>query len=119
MPVTVDWLNRIAVTSCRGTVAPADHGERQAGLMRRRSVRESTPRSEFAGFRFPPDVIILAVRWYLRYGLSYRDVEELLAETGHRGRPCHGLSVGAAVYSAADRCGQAVSTRRRRSLVCG
>jgi IS6 family transposase len=23
-----------------------------------------------------------AVRWYLRYGLSYRDVEELLAEHG-------------------------------------
>src|SRR4051812_34466490 len=36
----------------------------------------------FAGFRFPPDVIVLAVRWYLRYGLSYRDVEELLAERG-------------------------------------
>jgi IS6 family transposase len=27
-------------------------------------------------------VILLAVRWYLRYGLSYRDVEELLAERG-------------------------------------
>ena len=38
--------------------------------------------SSFAGFRFPPDVIMLAVRWYLRYGLSYRDVEELLAERG-------------------------------------
>jgi transposase-like protein len=25
-------------------------------------------------------VITLAVRWYLRYGLSYRDLEELLAE---------------------------------------
>jgi len=36
----------------------------------------------FAGYRFPPDVILLAVRWYLRYGLSYRDVEELLAERG-------------------------------------
>jgi transposase, IS6 family len=36
--------------------------------------------SVFAGFRFPPDVISVAVRWYLRYGLSYRDVEELLAE---------------------------------------
>ncbi len=39
-------------------------------------------RSEFAGFRFPPDVITVAVRWYLRYGLSYRDVEELPAERG-------------------------------------
>jgi IS6 family transposase len=27
-------------------------------------------------------VIVVAVRWYMRYGLSYRDVEELLAERG-------------------------------------
>ena len=38
--------------------------------------------SAFAGYRFPPEVIILAVRWYLRFGLSYRDLEELLAERG-------------------------------------
>jgi len=38
--------------------------------------------SAFAGFRFPWEVIAVAVRWYLRYGLSYRDVEELLAERG-------------------------------------
>ena len=40
------------------------------------------PPSAFAGYRFPPEVITLAVRWYLRFGLSYRDVEELLAERG-------------------------------------
>jgi transposase-like protein len=34
----------------------------------------------FAGFCFPQEVIAVAVRWYLRYGLSYRGVEELLAE---------------------------------------
>jgi DDE domain len=39
-------------------------------------------RSSLAGFRFPPEVIMLAVRWYLRYRLCYRDVEELLAERG-------------------------------------
>src|SRR6266511_3433976 len=39
-------------------------------------------RSAFAGYRFPPEVITLVVRWYLRFGLSYRDVEELLAERG-------------------------------------
>jgi transposase, IS6 family len=38
--------------------------------------------SAFKGFRFPPEIIVLAVRWYLRYGLSYRDVEELLVERG-------------------------------------
>jgi transposase-like protein len=39
-------------------------------------------RPAFAGFCFPADVIVVAVRWYLRFGLSYRDVEELLAERG-------------------------------------
>ena len=33
-------------------------------------------------FPFPPEAILLAVRWYLRYGLSYRDLGELLAERG-------------------------------------
>lgn len=40
------------------------------------------PVTGFAGFRFPPEVILLAVRLYQRYGLSYRDLEELLAERG-------------------------------------
>jgi transposase-like protein len=40
------------------------------------------PRSAFAGFRFPAEVIVVAGRWYLRYALSYRDIEELLAERG-------------------------------------
>ncbi len=38
--------------------------------------------SAFKGFRFPPKSIVLALRWYWRYGLSYRDVEELLGERG-------------------------------------
>ena len=50
--------------------------------MRIRRPRPAATRSAFAGFRFPSDVIVLAVRWYLRFGLSYRDVEELLAERG-------------------------------------
>jgi IS6 family transposase len=39
-------------------------------------------RPAIAGFRFLADVIVLAVRWYLRFGLSYRDLEELLTERG-------------------------------------
>jgi transposase-like protein len=54
----------------------------QAHLMPRRPAAVPAPRSSFVGFRFPPAVIMLAVRWYLRYGMSYRDVEELLAERG-------------------------------------
>ncbi len=34
------------------------------------------------GIPLPPEVITLAIRWYLRFGLSYRDVEELFAERG-------------------------------------
>jgi transposase-like protein len=48
----------------------------------RPTCRHAPHRSAFAGFRFPPEVIVLAVRWYLRFGLSYREVEELLAERG-------------------------------------
>jgi IS6 family transposase len=48
----------------------------------RRSRPAPATRSAFAGFRFPSNVIGLAVRWYLRFNLSYRDVEELLAERG-------------------------------------
>jgi transposase, IS6 family len=32
--------------------------------------------------QFEPEVILVAVGWYLRFSLSYRDVEELLAERG-------------------------------------
>jgi transposase-like protein len=56
----------------------------QDGSVRLSTRRHPAPvsRSAFAGFRFPSEVIVVAVRWYLRYGLSYRDVEELLAERG-------------------------------------
>jgi IS6 family transposase len=53
------------------------------GVKRRYLVRPvQPPTSAFAGFRFPPEVILIAVRWYLRYGLCYRDLEELLTERG-------------------------------------
>jgi hypothetical protein len=64
-----------------GSVALAEGWLGQAGLMPRR-LAVPAPRSSFAGFRFPPEVITVAVRWYLRYSLSYRDVAELLAERG-------------------------------------
>ncbi|WP_342238861.1 IS6 family transposase [Inquilinus sp. OTU3971] len=37
---------------------------------------------DYAGYRFPSDVIQRAVWMYLRFTLSYRDVEDLLAERG-------------------------------------
>ncbi len=49
-------------------------------MHRGRGAGRVVERSAFAGFRFPREVITVAVRWYLRYTLSYRDVAELLAE---------------------------------------
>ncbi len=40
------------------------------------------PLLSYSGYRFPPDVIQRAVWMYLRFTLSFRDVEELLAERG-------------------------------------
>jgi transposase, IS6 family len=40
--------------------------------------------SLFKWRHFEADIILCAVRWYLRYALSYRDVEELLQERGLR-----------------------------------
>jgi transposase, IS6 family len=79
--VRVVWerLLRPAIeTNDGGTVALVDRG----GWQETGSVAARGTASVFAGFRFPPEVISVAVRWYLRYGLSYRDVEELLAERG-------------------------------------
>ena len=42
----------------------------------------SSVRDLFKWRQFEPEVILLAVGWYLRFSLSYRDVEELLAERG-------------------------------------
>jgi IS6 family transposase len=39
-------------------------------------------RNPFKRHRFPQDIILLAVRWYCRYPLSYQDVVDLLAERG-------------------------------------
>jgi putative transposase len=36
----------------------------------------------FKGTHFPPDIILMGVRWYLAYPLSYRHVEELMEERG-------------------------------------
>ena len=51
---------------------------------RRMSARSG---SAFCGYRFPDEVIAIAVRWYLRYRLSYADVSEWLAERGVQVHP--------------------------------
>jgi transposase-like protein len=36
----------------------------------------------YSGYRFPPEIIHQAIWLYLRFTLSFRDVEDLLAERG-------------------------------------
>ena len=36
----------------------------------------------FRGRHFEDRIIVLCVRWYLRYSLGYRDLEEIMAERG-------------------------------------
>lgn len=41
--------------------------------------RNSEP---FTWRHYAPDVILLCVRWYSRYALSYRDLEQMMRERG-------------------------------------
>jgi IS6 family transposase len=63
-----------------GSVALTDRvlGDDRVRMCRRSAVESVS----LTGYRFPSDVILSALRWYLRSSLSYRDVEELLAERG-------------------------------------
>ena len=71
---------------CRSLIVTKD-GTTQLGGQRfrcsqcgRRFTRRSS--SAFSGRAFPDDIIALAVRWYVRYRLSYAEVSEWLAERG-------------------------------------
>ena len=43
------------------------------------AVAEGMRKISYAGYRFPPEVIHQAIWLYLRFTLSFRDVEDLLA----------------------------------------
>ena len=38
--------------------------------------------SDFKGRHFEGEIVLWAVRWYCRYGVSYRDLEQMLGERG-------------------------------------
>ena len=92
------------------------YGETARMTTPQRACSPIAPRSAFAGFRFPSDVIVVAVRWYLRFGLSYRDVEELLTDAGCR-LTTSSPTVGPAIHAVAGRGPPALPAPRRRALV--
>jgi hypothetical protein len=61
--------------------------------------------SAFAGFCFPPDIIVLAVRWYLHIALSYRDAHRLETRPPPHSRPIPASGTGSASMVAAVGCG--------------
>jgi transposase-like protein len=83
--------SEVVCPRCGSTAASKDGRDRRGAqayrcrdCRRRFTARSAIP---FSGYRFPPEIIALAVRWYLRYRLSYADVAELLAERGVRADP--------------------------------
>ena len=42
--------------------------------------------SEFKWSHFEGEIILWAVRWYCRYGISYRDLEQMMGNGGTRDR---------------------------------
>ena len=69
-----DLLTRTPYRSSCGAVAK---------FGRQEDLREIiTAMGIFSGRHFPREIILWAVRWYCRYGLSYRDLEEMMTERG-------------------------------------
>ena len=48
----------------------------------------------FKGRRFEAEIIVLCVRWYLRYPLSLRQLEEIMAEREPQLGSRHDLALG-------------------------
>jgi transposase-like protein len=51
-----------------------------------RSVASAMTEINYAGYRFPPEIIHQSIWLYLRFTLSFRDVEDLLGNAGLRSR---------------------------------
>src|SRR4029450_8780636 len=65
----------------------------------------------FPGRHFEDAIILLCVRWYLRYSLAYRDLEEIMAERG--------LSVDhVTIWRWVQRYAPVLNQRIRRELRC-
>ena len=62
------------------------------------------------------DIALAAVRWYLRFGRSYRDLDKLLAERGSTSIASP-VSLGATLHANVDRRGATVPPRRRGAMV--
>ena len=84
------WLSAARHGSCSAALEGRKCSEQGlvtlAGLLAcpgpARIVAVSIKLPSYSGYRFPSDIVQRAVWMYLRFTLSFRDVEELLAERG-------------------------------------
>ena len=53
--------------------------------------------THFKWRHFQGDVILWAVRWYCRYGISYRDLEQMMTERGVPRGSLNDLSLGSEI----------------------
>ena len=67
----------VSAISCGGLVTPLGACGPAGG-----SVAKGMKKISYRGYRFPPEIIQQAIWLYLRFTLSLRDVEDLLAERG-------------------------------------
>ena len=51
-------------------------------FVKKATGRVSNMTIDFKGSHYPKDVILYAVFFYVRYAVSYRDLEEIMAERG-------------------------------------
>jgi hypothetical protein len=82
----------------------------------RRTVVPVPARAAFAGYRFRPEVIVLVVRWYPRFGAVLSGCRGAAGRARRRGGLGHGAPVGAAVRAGVGQCGPVRPTPGRRPL---
>jgi hypothetical protein len=63
--------------------------------------------NHFKWRHFKGEIILWAVRWYCKYGISYRELEEMMSERGIDVGSQHHLPLGSSLC-----------TRNRKTLAC-
>src|SRR5205809_2990553 len=73
----------------------------------------------FKGWRFNQEIVVLCVRWYLSFKLSFRDWVARLSLTGERHDSLDPSEVGTALHSGVRKAREAIRSPRRRILADG
>ena len=54
--------------------------------------------NSFKWKHYEGEIILLNVRWYLKYALSYRNLKEMMAEKGSKSRPYNNHEMGTSIF---------------------